>query len=114
VEQARLEVEHESVTGGAVLTVAGEIDADTAGILTSALAEAGASGPPAVVVDFTAVTFMDSSGINTLLHAHHDLAARGARLAVAGVPASVLRILGLTGVDQVIPVYATVTEALHP
>lgn len=61
-----------------------------------------------------AVTFMDSTGIDTLLRAHHALVAQGGRLALVGALPPVLRVMDLTGVDEVIPLYPTVSQALHP
>ena len=113
VDKVRLQVERRAAPGGAVLVVAGEIDADTAGVLSDALAAAAAAAPSVVAVDFAAVTFMDSTGINTLLRAHHDMVARGTRLALAGALPAVVRVLDITGVDHVIPLYPSVDQALR-
>ena len=51
--------------GGRRLTLRGELDLATAGRLEAALADGG--GP--VVLDLSALTFMDSTGVRTLLEA---------------------------------------------
>jgi anti-anti-sigma factor len=113
VDQVRLRAEQQTAGGGVVVTVTGEIDVDTSDILADALARA-ADVAAVVVADLTAVTFMDSTGLNTLLGAHRDLAARGGRLALVGAQPAVRRVLELTGVDTVIPLYPSTARALHP
>lgn len=109
----RLHAEQQTVEGGVVLTLSGEIDVTTTGILADALARA-AEVALVVVADLTAVTFMDSTGLNTLLRAHHDLIAQGGRLALTGAQSPVQRVLDITGVDTVIPLYPTVNQSLRP
>jgi anti-anti-sigma factor len=76
VDQVRLRTEQQTADGGAVVTVAGEIDVSTTDLLADALAHA-ADTAAVVVADLTAVTFLDSTGLSSLLRAHHALAARG-------------------------------------
>lgn len=108
----RLRIEQQDVNGGSVLHLAGEIDLSTTDILADALAQADAA--TIVVADLTGVTFLDSTGINTLLRAHHGMVAQGHRLALASAQPAVLRPLHITGVDTVIPLYPTVPNALRP
>jgi anti-anti-sigma factor len=113
VDQVRLHTGQQTADGGVVVTVTGEIDVSTTGLLADALARA-ADTAAVVVADLTAVTFLDSTGLSTLLRAHNALTARGGRLALTGAKPAVLRVLELTGVDTVIPLYPTVAQALHP
>jgi anti-anti-sigma factor len=113
VNQARLHVDHKDIAGSIVLTLTGEIDIETTWILAHALADAAAAHPPAVIVDLAAVSFMDSTGLTTLLVAHRNLTGQGSRIALAQVRQPVLRVLDLTGVDTVIPLYASVDQALQ-
>lgn len=66
---------------------------------------------PRYVVDFTDVTFMDSSGINVLIGAHqaHD---PGGWLRLAGVRRPVLRTLEIVGLTTLIDCYPDVREAM--
>ncbi|MGW1065217.1 STAS domain-containing protein [Streptomyces aureus] len=95
-----------------VLTVSGEIDQATVRPLVDGLDLGPLAGRPQVVVDLERVSFMDSSGINTLLTAHRGFTRAQGWLRLAGVPASVHRTLRAVGVDEVIPSYATLHEAL--
>jgi anti-anti-sigma factor len=99
----------ESVAGTArIVSVRGDVDLSTSerfGALLQRLV--GEPGGP-VVVDLTDCVFIDSSGLAAILHA----AGRRDSFSVVGgngPPADVLR---MTGVDQTLPVYETLQEAL--
>ncbi|MFI7386264.1 STAS domain-containing protein [Streptomyces sp. NPDC049813] len=95
-----------------VLTVSGEIDHDTGAPLREALLDATIGEHPHVLLDLSAVTFMDSSGLNILLSAHRNATEAGGWLRLAGTNANVLRILQIVGVDTIIDLYPTVPAAL--
>jgi anti-anti-sigma factor len=89
-----------SIEGSAlVLTVAGDVDLATAPELNQAI-ELVPSTVALVVVELTAVTFLDSSGINALLRGQRELARRETRfhvVAPAGGPVRrVLELMQLT------------------
>ncbi|MFH8804551.1 STAS domain-containing protein [Streptomyces sp. NPDC017936] len=96
-----------------VLTLAGEIDHDTGDTLRQALHLPG-TPRPRVVIDMRQVTFMDSSGINVLLAAHHTLARAGGWLRLAAPTDTVMRTLRIVGVDAVIDCRDTLHHALAP
>lgn len=62
---ARLSVTQTDVDGIRLLAVAGELDADNADALREALRVEENSTPPLTVLDFGAVTFMDSSALTS-------------------------------------------------
>lgn len=95
--------------GSAVLTVSGELDLDSVGSLTTALAESGGSVTGAVVVDLSAVGFADSTTVNVLLQAR---AALGPRLRLARPSAFVRRLFAVIGLETALPLYETVEAAL--
>jgi anti-sigma B factor antagonist len=103
------------VAGGVpVVTVPEEVDITNAEGLRSALLQAAATGPGALVVDMTRTRFCDSSGLQALSAAHKRAQAEGreVRLVIPGTP--VLRVFALTGMDRVIPNFTTLAEALTP
>ncbi|GAA3715837.1 STAS domain-containing protein [Streptomyces tremellae] len=97
-----------------VLAVDGELDLDTVAPLADALAEAaegqdgGRAGGP-VVLDLSKVAFADSTTVNVLLRAR---AALGGRLRIASPSAFLRRLFDLIGLDEALPVYGSVSEAL--
>jgi anti-sigma B factor antagonist len=78
------------------VSAAGEIDACSVPLLVSALAAATGMGR-AVVVDLTAVTFLDSSGLQGLGVAYRRSVAAGKDFRVIATSRVVLRPLQLSG-----------------
>ncbi len=79
---------------GSLLTVTGELDADTAQLLDGALTDALQSGD--VDVDLGGLSFMDSSGIRTLLAAL-DRCGEGQRLSVVAASPQATRLIEIVG-----------------
>ncbi|MFK8912217.1 STAS domain-containing protein [Streptomyces sp. YS-3] len=100
-----------TTNGICVLAPAGEIDYHTMDRFQQAL-EAASIALARIVVDLSRVSFMDSSGINMLITAHHDTSEAGGWLRLAAPTAPVLRTLQVVGVDQVIDCHATLCQAL--
>jgi len=98
--------------GYVVVSVAGEIDAGTEEQFRDALTSALSRGALRLVVDLAAVPFMASAGIGVLMGVRRVLADEGGRLALASPHGEVAQVLTLTGVSQVIPVTASVTDAV--
>jgi anti-sigma B factor antagonist len=74
----------------------------------------GAFGPRATVViaDMSLTEFCDSTGIRHLLIANDAAMARGGELRVVVPSRAVLRVMRITGVDQVLAIYGSLGEAL--
>ncbi|USQ85401.1 STAS domain-containing protein [Streptomyces phaeoluteigriseus] len=107
-----LSIDRTTVADIRVLTLRGEIDHAVANQLTEALLSSRGATPPRTVVDLNGVTFMDSSGVNALITAHHAMSEAQGWLRIAAAQAPVLRVLELVGVDQVIGCHSSVEQAL--
>jgi anti-anti-sigma factor len=96
----------------AIVTMPGETDMINAPDVAELLAAAAAGSPEVITADLTATVFCDSAGVEVLARARDMAAARGAefRLALGGSP--VARILQLTGLDEVMPLYRDVPHSL--
>ena len=81
-----------------ILLVAGEIDLATRDQLRECLAPLHGN----VVVDLSAVTFLDSSGIATIVAQASRMADEGATLKLRGASSVVARVLHITGLDDLI------------
>lgn len=79
------------------LFVYGEIDVMTAPRLHETLEEMIAEEPATLLVDLANVTFIDSTGLGTLVVAHRHLEERGGHLRLVSVPANVVQVLEVTG-----------------
>jgi anti-anti-sigma factor len=94
-----------------VVTAGPTLDFVTAPALFEAITARISAEAPNVVVDFTATSFMDSSGINALLRAHRLVRAAGGWMRLSTVREPVLSPLRIVGLDAIIPVYPTVEDA---
>lgn len=86
--------------GESLVTVCGDVDLATAAQFQEELARAVAGGLP-VVLDCSAVAFIDSMGLRSLLHATEKAEAEGVQLRLAAVSAPVARILDLAGLSEI-------------
>jgi len=96
-----------------VVTAPAEIDVSTAAQLRAMLVQWATRGHSTVVVDLTGTAFCDSAGLTVLVRAHKQALADGGGLRLV-LPAdgTVVRVLTLTGLDRVIPYFATLGQAL--
>ena len=90
----------------------GETDVINAPDVAELISAAAAGSPEVITADLTATEFCDSAGVEVLARARDMAAARGVefRLALGGSP--VARILQLTGLDEVMPLYRDVPHSL--
>jgi anti-sigma B factor antagonist len=102
----------ELVGGVPVVTAPEEVDITNAPALRSALLQAAADGPGALVADLTRTRFCDAAGLHALVAAHNRARAAGGELLLVICGAAVLRVLAITGADRVIPNFATLDDAL--
>ena len=96
----------------AVVSVAGEIDLDTEQAFRAALTSALAGGVLRLVVDLAAVSYMGSTGIGVLMGVRRELAANGGSLVLVCPRGKVAQVLKVTGVREVIPVAASMADAV--
>ncbi len=88
--------------GLTTVAVAGELDLASSDDFTAAIAEGLTTG--SVLVDLSALTFMDSSGVRALNIALREASQRERELRVrAGMHPSVVQILELTGMMSLLP-----------
>jgi len=101
----------EVVDGVPIVTAPEEIDITNAAGLRAALLETAGPGRTLVVVDMSRTRFCDSAGLNALVTADRRARADGGEVRLV-VGEGVARVVALTGVDRVIPVYASLEDAL--
>ncbi|MFD5633296.1 STAS domain-containing protein [Streptomyces sp. NPDC127077] len=81
----------------ALITLAGEIDLESAPLVRAALARCLSDGIRIIDVDLTPVTFCDCSGLNSFLYAAQRTTGAGGILLLHNPPPTLGRILDLTG-----------------
>jgi anti-anti-sigma factor len=92
--------------------LSGELDHATAPELRDPLESAIDSGARAILVDLSDCSFIDSTGLSVLVHAHTRLVDDGGRLEICCPDPQVRRLLQITGVDRAFGVHQSRDEAL--
>jgi anti-anti-sigma factor len=81
--------------GVATLIVVGEVDVSVVHDLAAAIEKALGKGPPSFVIDLSAVTFCDSSGLAHFLHAAQKCVDRDVEFRIVGVRPTVREVFEL-------------------
>ena len=89
-----------------VVRVEGELDMASATELEEAVSPV--TSAPYVVVDLSACTFLDSAGMRVLAATMRQVP----RVSVVATDPAVLRVLEISAVDTMVPVHATLEDAL--
>jgi len=101
------------VIGGVpVVAAPEEIDMTNAAGLEAAFLEASALGHDTYVVDMSGTEFCDSAGVHALVQAHRRFRSEGGEMLLVVSSTAVLRVFAIIGIDQLIPGFPTLEEAL--
>jgi anti-sigma B factor antagonist len=114
-EEARMDfqVSTSAVDGaGLLLSVEGDLDIASADRMAEP-AEVAVNSGCALVVDLSGCSFIDSSGLRSVLQAHHALADAGEAMAIVAPSSQVRRMLSLTAIDLRVRVFTTRGEAIE-
>jgi anti-sigma B factor antagonist len=95
-----------------VIVVAGEIHVSTAPEFSRLLNEAIGQGKTQVVLDLSAVEFIDSTGLSVLLNGLRRLTRAGGRMALVCTNPTVLRLFVITRLDSTFQIVGTRAAAL--
>lgn len=98
-----LELRSERNDDGQVIALAGELDLDGAGRVCEVLQRAEAAKVRRIVLDLSALEFIDSNGIRLILEADARARTDGGRLELIRGPRPVHRVFELTGTSERLP-----------
>jgi anti-sigma B factor antagonist len=96
----------------AVVTVAGDLDLHTAHALRERALAVVEQGAPHLILDLAQVDFFDSTGLSTLITLLHTTRQASGSLRLAQIPKHLMQMVTVTGIAQLLPIHATVTDAL--
>lgn len=99
-------------SGAAVIKLAGEVDMSHSPSVHQTLVEVLENRPARLIIDLTEVTYMDSSGVGTLVDALRRVRVSGGKLCLVAVAPRVLSVLQITKLDQFFEMHQTLEEAL--
>jgi anti-sigma B factor antagonist len=108
-----LAVERSSADGSELLVVAGEIDIATSARLIAALNEAVTDTFHPLIVDLSAVEFMDSTGLALLLGVYKRLQRRGRGFAVVCPGGPLKRVFEVADLVDILKVRPSRESALR-
>jgi anti-sigma B factor antagonist len=107
-----LDVSTREEAGRVVVVAIGEVDVFTAPQLDHELSRLTADGRTDLVVDLSRVDFLDSTGLSVLVKALKRVREAEGRLDVVVSVERVAKVFRITGLDQLIPLHASVADAL--
>lgn len=105
-----LTIDRDSVGMWTVLRVSGELDLHTSPTLRDDVFELLEEGTSRLAIDLEHVGFMDSSSIGILVMALKRIREKDGDLALVGVNGSPLKVLALTGIDRLLPMYGSTAD----
>ena len=98
--------------GRVVLRPVGELDLASCGQLREAIDAQLQAGRAWLVLDMSALTFLDSTGLAVLAESSMKAARDGGQLALAALRPQPAKVLNITGLDSKLPVYRDTGDAI--
>jgi anti-sigma B factor antagonist len=98
----------------AVLTIGGELDRDTVGMVRDEMTSLERDGVHRLVCDLSGLTFCDSSGMGAFIDAHRGAAAHGGWLRLAALRPEIRSLFAVLALDRLLEFRDSVETALPP
>lgn len=95
-----------------IASISGELDQHYASEVRHDLDAKISGGCKDLVFDFSGLEFMDSSGIGVIVGRYKAIKSMGGKVRIANINPQVSRIIKLSGIEKIIPVYDSVNSAL--
>jgi anti-sigma B factor antagonist len=96
---------------GTVVRLGGEIDLNSAPAFRTSLLEFVAQRPQRVILDLANVTYIDSSGVGTIVEFKRRLERSGGRVILAALQARVKSVFEITRLDRFFIIVESLDEA---
>ncbi|MET0206865.1 MAG: STAS domain-containing protein [Thermoleophilaceae bacterium] len=95
-----LEVTTQDSGGQVTISLKGELDLSSVGKVQEELRRVEAEGPAVLVLDLSDLTFLDSTGLRTVVTADERARENGRRLVVVRGPDAVQRVFAITRLEE--------------
>lgn len=112
-EVPQFEMTVPEVSGVPVLKVRGEIDVASAPDFHASISDIIGRGPEVVIVDMSEVSFIDSTGLGVLVSAEKETREAGKDLRLVVTQPQIMKLLELTGLDEVFTVLSSTNDAVR-
>jgi anti-sigma B factor antagonist len=100
-----MEIETQDMGNGSLVRVSGEVDMSNSPTVRDSLMGLVKDKVPAIVVDLGAVSYMDSSGIATLVEGLQETTSYGGKFRIAGLTDKVKQVFELARLTDVFEIY---------
>jgi anti-sigma B factor antagonist len=107
-----VDIEMTNPGGKTVLSINGRIDTSTATELEQAINKEIGLGKRQILLDFSRVSYISSSGLRVLLVTAKKLKNPGDKFGICSLSPEVLKILRLAGFTSIFTIYSSEGEAL--
>jgi anti-sigma B factor antagonist len=95
-----LRIKREEASSTHTLRLSGELDLTSAGLLETSIAESCADGARKIVLDMSDLSFMDSTGLRSLLVSQEVCTVNDCSFTISSLTAQVQRLLELSGMEK--------------
>src|SRR5271163_2003372 len=95
-----------------VVCISGDVDLETSPQLRDFLKPKSAKKTPALLLDFSGVNYIDSSGLATLIEYFQSVQGYGGKLALASLSPRVKNVFEIVRLEQIFTLYPDVPSAL--
>lgn len=94
-----------------VIRLSGDVDLHSSPQARQAILDAVKAGKP-LLVDLSGVSYMDSSGVASLVEGYQTARKQGIEFGITGPAAPAMSVLRLARLDKVFPIHASLEERL--
>ncbi|MDE2482389.1 MAG: STAS domain-containing protein [bacterium] len=112
-EELSIDIKTENHGETLIYKLRGSLDIATAPSVRAALVEAAGAGSHDIIVDLTKLEFLDSTGLGALIGAHRRALEHGGQVRLVVHDGPISRLLNITGLMRVFPVYASLADAIE-
>jgi anti-sigma B factor antagonist len=106
------EVTTESIEGGVVLNIRGDLDIQTVRLARAELDEVESAAPDLLVLNLSELSFCDSTGMGLITATHLKAAETRRRCVIVRPRQPIYQAFALTGLERYVDMVETVDEAL--
>ncbi len=107
-----MEMNTEREGGTLIAKAKGRVDGANAREFQDALEAATDASDCAVILDLQQLSYISSAGLRVILLTAKALRRQGAKFAVCSLSDPIREVFAISGFDKIIPLYASLTEAI--
>ncbi len=105
-------MEIEKKKGYLIVSLNGEFDIESSQTLKEEVRKNLTSENSNIVIDLTKVSYVDSSGLGTLIALQKDARFNGGSLSIVGASEQVKRVMKMTNLDKLFDFYTSINEVI--